>query len=204
MEGDAPMPGAGHRIPVHIVRKKRDEDTPETERNEEMVEEQKRDQTPEETGTPATDPQASAPTTEELDQMRERWMRAAADLDNVRKRMTRQIETESARARDRVLEGFLPVVDNLERALASGDGSDANPWLEGMEAIRKQMLDVLNAFGVEPFESAGAPFDPNHHDAVAHLPREGAQPGTVIEEAQRGYRRRDNSVLRPAKVVVAA
>ena len=140
----------------------------------------------------------------DLEDMRERWLRTAAELDNLRKRTARQIESETRRAQDRILEAFLPILDNLDRAVGAGEEADCNTWLEGMRAIRKQMLDVLAGLGVVPFECIGEPFDPNRHDAVAQFACEGVAAGQVVEEAQRGYARQDGSVLRHAKVVVAS
>jgi molecular chaperone GrpE len=98
---------------------------------------------------------------------------------------------------------LLPAVDNLDRALAaalaSGNGDEL---ASGIKLVHSDLIAALGRFGIEPFSPAGEPFDPNCHEAVAQLPAEGAQPGTVLEVYQCGYRHGEN-VLRPARVVVA-
>lgn len=134
--------------------------------------------------------------------LKDRWLRAAAELDNMRKRTKKRIETERREERETLLRSFLEVLDNLERALDSHAGEEPNSWIEGMAAIRQQMLDNLKRFDVEPFDDMGKPFDPNRHEAVAMAKRPDQPDGSVAEVVQVGYEFSDNSILRPAKVLV--
>ena len=127
--------------------------------------------------------------------------RLKADFDNYRRR----VGQDQARWGDAAVAGFivqlLPVVDNLERALqAAGDGASVR---QGVEMTMRQFREVLSAAGVEPMETAGQPFDPTRHEAVARGPVAGVAPGMVAEEYRKGYLLRDQ-VLRPAMVKVSA
>lgn len=133
---------------------------------------------------------------------RERWVRAAADLENLRKRTTREIELVRRTERESVLRAFLDVVDNLERAIDAHD-SENDQWVEGVEAVRQQMLDVLKQFGVEPYDAMGEEFDPKRHEAVARVSLPGVPEGKIVEVTQAGYEIGDDTTLRPAKVIVA-
>ena len=100
-----------------------------------------------------------------------------------------------------LLGDLLPVVDDLERALAA-DTQDADTYRRGVEIIHKQLLDVMARRGVAPIEAVGADFDPNLHQAVAHEPGDGHRDGEVVEELRRGYTLRQR-LLRPSMVKVA-
>jgi molecular chaperone GrpE len=136
----------------------------------------------------------------DLEDMRNNWLRALADFDNLRKRTSRDIESARGRDRANILRGFLDVLDNLDRALAA-TGGEENKWLQGIEAIRRQMLDVFRNFGAQPFESKGQPFDAQRHEAVATANLPDQPEGTVLDVIQQGYAMGD-TILRPAKVVV--
>ncbi len=97
------------------------------------------------------------------------------------------------------MQEFLPVIDNLERALSHAE--PASGLLEGVSMVHKQVLAVLERFGVTPFDSVGQPFDPERHEAIQQAASE-LPPGTVCQEAQRGYLRGDR-LVRPAMVVVS-
>ena len=135
------------------------------------------------------------------DAMQEKLLRLAADLENLRRRTAREVESARQRERENILRGVLEVVDNFERAL-SAQGAEGNQWLEGMEAIHEQLVGVLRRHGAEPINCAGAAFDPNLHEALAAVPKPGAEDGVIIEVAQNGYKFADGSILRPARVVV--
>lgn len=139
---------------------------------------------------------------DETEALREKWLRAAAELDNLRKRTARDIETARARERENLLRSFLEVLDNLERALDS-HGGESNPWLDGLEAIQQQMLGVLKTWGATPFDSMGELFDPQRHAAVATVRLEGKEPGRIVDVTQVGYAMNDGTILRPAQVIVA-
>jgi len=135
----------------------------------------------------------------ELEDLRRR---ALADLDNVRKRCAAQITRAEAETRAAVAREWLPVIDNLDRAL---EHSSADPAviIEGVRAVRDQALGVLGRLGFPRREDdRGAMFDPFRHDAVAARDTAGAADGSVVEVVRPGYGEGDHQ-LRPAQVVVA-
>jgi len=134
-----------------------------------------------------------------LAEFEDRWKRAAADLDNFRKRFDREIDRLRRAERETVLRAWLAVIDNLERALCV-EGASNNPWYEGMEAIHQQMLSVLEGFGVRPDVPLGEKFDPERHDAVAAANLPDKPDGMIVDVIQTGYVL-DGKVLRPAEVV---
>ncbi|MER7662683.1 nucleotide exchange factor GrpE [Streptomyces sp. NPDC096193] len=139
--------------------------------------------------------------TAELDDLRDRRHRALADLDNLRKRHARELERERGTERARTAAAWLPVLDNLELALAHA-GSDSSPVLEGVKAVRDQAVDVLTRLGYPRDDRTGVPFDPAEHEVVGVVEAEGAEPNTVVEVVRPGYGAGD-SQLRPASVIVA-
>jgi molecular chaperone GrpE len=139
---------------------------------------------------------------EETETFRDRWLRCAADLDNLQKRTARDIEREIHRAHQSTLLEFLDVIDSLERALAlSGAKDEENPWYQGMKAIHEQMLDTLRRQGARPFESLGERFDPHRHDAVSCIENDELEEGTIVEVMKTGYEMSDGRLLRVAEVV---
>jgi molecular chaperone GrpE len=136
-----------------------------------------------------------------LEEVEDRWRRALADLDNVRKRTAREVAAERSAERARVAALWLPILDNLERALKHA-GSDPNPVIEGVRAVRDQGVALLTSLGFPRHDEVGVPFDPQRHEAVVARPEPGAQPGTVVEVLHPGYGDGGNQ-LRPAAVVVA-
>lgn len=134
----------------------------------------------------------------ELEDLR---LRALADLDNLRKRCATQISRAVADARASVAAEWLPVVDNLDRAL---DHSQADPdaIIEGVRSVRDQALQVLASLGYPRRDDVGAPFDPARHDAVAVQNDPDVAAGTVIDLVRPGYGDGERQ-LRPAQVVVA-
>jgi molecular chaperone GrpE len=137
----------------------------------------------------------------ELEDLREQHLRLRADLENFRRRSAREQEAARAEGKRAALLPFLPVVDTLERALATG--SSDREFYEGVAATHRLLLAALREAGAEPVESVGRPFDPRIHEAVAMVPPEGVAPGMVAHEMRRGWRL-GNDLLRPAQVVVAA
>jgi molecular chaperone GrpE len=137
----------------------------------------------------------------ELAKVEHRWRRAAADLDNLRKRYARELDRERTTERSRVAGAWLPVVDNLERAIAhTGDQSDA--VVEGVRSILGQALQVLEQLGYPRDAQAGVPFDPQRHEVVSVVEHGDSAPGTVVEVLRPGYGQ-GSSQLRPAAVVVS-
>ncbi|MGW6330907.1 nucleotide exchange factor GrpE [Nocardia rhamnosiphila] len=134
-------------------------------------------------------------------QLEDRWRRALADLDNLRKRYAKDLNRERAAEVARVSAAWLPVLDNLELALAHA-GSDPQALVEGVQAIRDQAVQVLAQFGFERHDEVGVPFSPELHEVVGVVDRPDLDPGTVIEVVRPGYGK-DGRQLRPAAVVVS-
>lgn len=133
----------------------------------------------------------------------DRYVRSVAELDNVRKRGRKDVEDARFDAQTRVLREMLPVIDNLERALAHAvTAGDASGVLEGVRLVLRQFAQALERQNVHPVEAKGKPFDPNEHEAVSQIESADAAPGTVVDVLQTGYRIGDR-LLRPALVVVA-
>ena len=128
-------------------------------------------------------------------------LRALADLDNLRKRCAAQVSRAVADTQAAVASEWLPVVDNLERALAHSE-ADPDAIIEGVRAVRDQADAILARLGFPRREEAGVRFDPARHEAVAVQAGTGADAGTVIEVVRAGYGDREHQ-LRPAQVVVA-
>ena len=126
--------------------------------------------------------------------------RTQADFENYRKRMGREVGAAESRGIARVVKEILPALDSLELALqAAGDGEVA----DGFKLVRNEFLAGLARLGIEPYSPEGEPFDPSEHEAMSQLPVDGVETGTVASVYQQGYRI-DGTVLRPARVVVAA
>ncbi len=128
-------------------------------------------------------------------------LRATADLENYRRRAKRDVDDAKADAKTKVLKEMLPVVDNLERALAHTESTDVASLLEGVRLVLRQFSHALEKCDVTPVEADGKPFDPNQHEAIGQQESD-APPGSVISVLQKGYRLSDR-LLRPALVVVA-
>lgn len=131
----------------------------------------------------------------------ERLLRVKAEFDNYRKRTERERRELIEQAAGDLLGDLLPVVDDLERALAA-ETQDGDAYRRGVEIIHKQLLDVMARRGVAPIEAVGADFDPALHQAVVHEPGDGHRDGEVVEELRRGYTLRQR-LLRPSMVKVA-
>jgi molecular chaperone GrpE len=164
---------------------------------------------PEEDATPADeapereDERASEPGDQarRIAELEDAWRRTAAELDNVRKRGARDAVSAREQERAAVAGRWLPVLDNLERALAHAS-SDPDPVVEGVRAVLAQAVDVLADLGYPRRDDAGRAFDPAVHEAVGTVSGEGLVPGTVAQVVRPGYGS-DDKILRPAAVVVA-
>lgn len=138
-----------------------------------------------------------------LEDAEERFLRARADYHNLKRRTDEEKEGLRAYLSADLLERLLPVVDNLERAIASASLSrDFDSFLDGIQGIRRQLSDLLEREGVEAIEAVGKPFDPNLHNAVLRDESSDLPENTVVEELQRGYVL-GGRVLRAAMVKVA-
>jgi molecular chaperone GrpE len=148
----------------------------------------------------AVGPAGAGPTVAELE---DRWRRAVAQLDNLRKRFERQL-TEQARAeRARTAAAFLPVLDNLELAMQHAQ-ADPAAIVTGVQAVREQAVHVLAALGYERIDAVGERFDPARHEAVQAVPPgDGVEPGAVAAVLRPGYTDAGGALLRPAVVAVA-
>jgi molecular chaperone GrpE len=151
------------------------------------------------TAPAANDGADKTPTAAETD-WQARTIRLQADMDNFRKRQTRRADEAIAAEQERLLRLFLPVADNLTRAL-NQDHQDET-LRQGVELTYREFMRRLEAEGVTRIETVDQPFDPNWHEALAALPGE-VPANTIIEEVEAGYKLRDK-LLRPARVVVAA
>jgi molecular chaperone GrpE len=137
------------------------------------------------------------------DEYYDRLLRKTAEFDNYRKRVERDRVAQAEAAAASVLEELLPLVDDLERALAADPGAEgAEAYRRGVELIHRQLLEILKKRGVRAIEALGADFDPHFHQAVTHEHAEGARDGEILEEFRRGYMLGDR-LLRPAMVKVA-
>ncbi|HLL21214.1 MAG TPA: nucleotide exchange factor GrpE [Kofleriaceae bacterium] len=131
----------------------------------------------------------------------DRYLRAAADLENVRKRQKREVEDAKLESKNKTLKEMLPVVDNLERAIEHAAQAGSNPIVEGVQLVLRQFTTAFERLEVTAIDAQGQPFDPNLHEAISQ--QESDQPaGTVVQVLQRGYRSGER-LLRPALVVVA-
>ncbi len=137
----------------------------------------------------------------EVKELKDRWLRAAAEFENYRKRTRKEWDLLQQQAKAGVILEILDVVDDFERAFSVvGDRDDE--FVQGIRLIFSNLMTTLERLGVTRIEAIGSAFDPNYHMAVAHLEKEGAEPNHVIEIVQHGYLLGD-SVIRPAKVVIA-
>ena len=170
---------------------------------------------PETTPTPAEPtPESSPPATpapetpddvaRQRDEYYDLLLRKTAEFDNYRKRTDRERRELADYAASNVLGELLPVVDDLERALAAlTDDTQAETYRAGVELIHKQMLELLSKHGVTPLEAIGKPFDPNFHQAVAREIGAPTDDGIVLDEFRRGYMLGDR-LLRAAMVKVGS
>lgn len=132
----------------------------------------------------------------------EKSVRAVAELDNVRRRMEREVTNAHKYGMEKLVSSLLPVIDSLEQALQLAD-KNADPAMhEGLELTMKLFLDVLQKFDVEQIDPMGAHFDPQEHEAMTMQDAPGAAPNSVIAVFQKGYKLSDR-VIRPARVIVA-
>ena len=125
--------------------------------------------------------------------------RIQADFENYRKRAVREAAAAGERARSGLVRELLPIVDNLERALASAEEGEQH-LAEGVRLVHSELIAVLERNGVEQFDPAGDKFDPSEHEALSV--REDGEPGLVLDVVEKGYRS-NGTILRPARVVVS-
>jgi len=136
-------------------------------------------------------------------QQRDRALRAQAEFDNFRKRITREREDERKRATERLVEDLLPAIDNLERAIEHTSADhDINHLITGVTSVHAQVLSILGRQGVTVIDPVGQPFDPNTQQAVSQQEDPSVPEGTVVVAFQKGYEM-GGRIVRPAMVVVS-
>lgn len=145
---------------------------------------------------------------DDLAAAQDRLLRAQADLDNFRKRATRERESERRYAVMPLLKDLLPAIDNIHRAIeaaenAAGTEADAVGLLSGVKLLAQQIEDVFARHHCTVIDALGTPFDPNYHEAISQVPSAEHPPGTVVTVAGTGYLLHDR-VVRAAQVIVSA
>lgn len=139
----------------------------------------------------------------------DQYLRTYAELENARKRFSKEKSELAKFANTELILAILPIIDNFDRALESikknGEQNSElveNPVLAGVELIRKQFHVFLDQQGVKPFNSVGEKFDPHRHEALMEVEMEDKEEGIIVEEIQKGYYLRDR-LIRPAVVKIA-
>jgi molecular chaperone GrpE len=138
----------------------------------------------------------------EADEHRDRYLRAVAELDNLRKRSAREIDAARKFGAERLAQTILPVRDSIEAGLTAAENAGQAALLDGQRATLRLLDEAFNSSGIREIDPAGEIFDPNRHEALSLLPAEGVAPNTVIEVVQKGYELNER-LLRAAKVIVA-
>jgi molecular chaperone GrpE len=154
---------------------------------------------PEAEEAPAPDPVAILEA--ERDEYLALAQRVQADFENYRKRAVRDQERLVAHAHERLVRELLPILDDLERALCAAEKHEEAKLIEGVKLVEKSLRSALRKEGLVEIETNGA-FDPHVHEALLTQPSADAEPGSVLEVVQRGYRLGDR-IVRPARVIVA-
>lgn len=139
----------------------------------------------------------------EIEKEKKEYLFLMADFDNFRKRVLKEKADIIKNAAERVLQGFLPIVDDFERGLvAAAESSEAESIRKGMELIYNKLIKYLQSQGVKAMETDGADFNPDFHEAIAIIPAPSDDlKGKVLDTTQKGYMLNDK-VLRHAKVAV--
>ena len=147
------------------------------------------------------------PRDEKIEELNDKYMRLMAEFENFRKRSDKEKEQMFETGAKSVIEKVLPVIDNFERALdmvgpEKESEADADPFMDGMRKVYKQLMDELDKIGVKPIEAVGQEFNPEFHNAVMQVDSEDFDSGMVAQEMQKGYMYND-SVVRHSMVGVA-
>ena len=139
----------------------------------------------------------------EKEELHDQLLRKIAEFDNYRKRTERDFLDRVLNANERLITDLLPVIDDMERALAHAkESQDLKALIEGSELIYKKMTSLLEKEGLEPLESTGQDFDPEKHDALMQMESENVESGQVLDEHLKGYTL-NGKVIRHAQVIVA-
>ena len=169
--------------------------------------EEKETKLAEETVEEAVEEKAEETPAEEVNEFEQKWkdvndkyLRTLAEYDNYRKRTIKEKESIYPEAKATVVEKFLPLMDNIQRAIDSAENKDA--FYDGIVMLKKQMDEVFTALGVEEIKAVGEEFNPGLHNAVMHVEDEEAGENIVVEEFQKGYKIGER-VIRHSMVKVA-
>jgi molecular chaperone GrpE len=197
------------RVPVRV---KQDEPQPKGEQPEKMPlantnEAHEAEPTPTPRATTGMEPESPPGGTSEAEVWRERALRLQAEMENFRKRQHRLAEARIAEERDRLLNQFATIADDLERALQAREAG-ATSLREGVALTHQAMMRLMQQEGVEVIRPEGQTFDPRWHEAVSTVPhtRAGVPPNTVVQVVRNGYRLGkpgEDRLIRPARVIVA-
>jgi molecular chaperone GrpE len=136
------------------------------------------------------------------EEQREAYLRAAAEIENLRRRAAREVESARQFGAERLAGSLLPVVDSLELGLKAADRADPATLIEGQQATLRLLLKALEAAGISELDPAGQSFDPNLHEAMVAQPSADQPADTVLSVVQKGYLL-NGRLLRPARVIVA-
>lgn len=151
-------------------------------------------------GTPSPEAEAKPEADKKID---DQLLRLRADLENARKRLERDKAEAIRYANERLIVEILPIVDNLDRAMASlAEGHDPAKVKDGLKIAQDQLHEVLERHGVEMVKTAEAEFDPRFHEAVAVVEDDRLEEGRVVDEIQKGYLL-NGRLIRPSRVRVA-
>ena len=133
----------------------------------------------------------------------EQLLRLRADFENTKKRLQREKDDAIKFANERLLIEILPIVDNLDRAMASlSEGHDPEKVKQGLKLAQEELHQVLESYGVKVVKTLGASFDPELHEAVATVESAETKEGTIVDEVQRGYML-NGRLIRPSRVRIA-
>lgn len=140
----------------------------------------------------------------QVEEYKDKYLRAYAEMDNMRKRLERDRQEFIKFGNERLLRDILLVYDAIHKSIATAEKlhPEDEPFIEGLRMIEKLFFETLKKYRVEPIQAQNMPFDPNYHDAFMQMNVEGVEPGMVVEEIEKGFMIHDR-VLRPAKVTVS-
>lgn len=157
-----------------------------------------------EVAIPEEEYQALVKKAAELEELRDKMLRTAADYENSKKRFAREKEGFIRFANERLIREFLPILDNLDRAVqhAKTHKDSRESVLDGVEIIRKHFYELLKSHGLERQQVLGKKFDPHQHEALGEIEDPKAEDGTILDEVEGGYLYQGR-LLRPAKVRIA-
>ncbi len=150
------------------------------------IDEQKQQvESPDDSKSDSIDPVAELQ--KKLNETHEKWMRAAAETDNVRKRSRREVEDALVRGRMEILTEIIPVIDSVDLAIASSEKNKADGIVEGLQMIKRQFLTSMDRFNVKSVDSIGKAFDPSVHEAVVQIFSSEHPAGQIVDEMRKGY-----------------